>query len=39
MLRSISTGYINIVRNIPLTLVVLFCSFGLYQTLGFSWYN
>ncbi|MEL6051473.1 amino acid ABC transporter permease [Corynebacterium rouxii] len=34
VLRSISTGYINIVRNTPLTLVVLFCSFGLYQTLG-----
>ncbi|CAB0916297.1 hypothetical protein FRC0426_01974 [Corynebacterium diphtheriae] len=33
VLRSISTGYINIVRNTPLTLVVLFCSFGLYQTL------
>lgn len=36
VLRSISTGYINIVRNTPLTLVVLFCSFGLCQTLGFQ---
>ena len=34
ILRSIATLYINTVRNTPLTLVVLFCSFGLYQTLG-----
>ncbi|WP_293768239.1 glutamate ABC transporter permease GluC [uncultured Corynebacterium sp.] len=34
ILRWISTLYINIVRNTPLTLVVLFCSFGLYQNLG-----
>ncbi|MCQ9342440.1 amino acid ABC transporter permease [Corynebacterium kozikiae] len=34
ILRSIATFYINAVRNTPLTLVVLFCSFGLYQTLG-----
>lgn len=34
ILRTISTVYINTVRNTPLTLVVLFCSFGLYQTLG-----
>lgn len=34
ILRSIATFYINTVRNTPLTLVVLFCSFGLYQTLG-----
>ncbi|CAB0709413.1 hypothetical protein FRC0037_01931 [Corynebacterium diphtheriae] len=33
VLRSISTEYINIVCNTPLTLVVLFCSFGLYKTL------
>lgn len=34
ILRSIATFYTNTVRNTPLTLVVLFCSFGLYQTLG-----
>lgn len=34
MLRGISTFYINTVRNTPLTLIVLFCSFGLYQNLG-----
>lgn len=34
VLRSISTGYINIVHDTPLALVVLFCSFSLYQTLG-----
>ncbi|MCQ9336349.1 amino acid ABC transporter permease [Corynebacterium phoceense] len=34
ILRFLATTYITIVRNTPLTLVVLFCSFGLYQTLG-----
>mgnify|MGYP000026781543 CR=1 FL=1 len=34
VLRRIATVYINTVRNTPLTLVVLFCSFGLYQNLG-----
>lgn len=36
ILRTLSTSYINTVRNTPLTLVVLFCSFGLYQNLGMS---
>lgn len=36
IVRTIATVYINTVRNTPLTLVVLFCSFGLYQTLGLS---
>ena len=27
-------AYVNVVRNTPLTLVILFCSFGLAQTLG-----
>ncbi|MEJ5927076.1 amino acid ABC transporter permease [Corynebacterium sp. H128] len=35
-LRSISTAYINIVRNTPLTLIILFCSVGLYQNLGLT---
>ncbi|AIT61301.1 amino acid ABC transporter permease [Corynebacterium doosanense] len=34
VLRTLATAYINIVRNTPLTLIVLFCSFGLYQNLG-----
>lgn len=34
ILRAISAFYINTVRNTPLTLVILFCSFGLYQNLG-----
>lgn len=36
ILRSISTFYISVVRNTPLTLIVLFCSFGLYQNLGMA---
>lgn len=38
-LRTIASVYINIVRNTPLTLVILFCSFGLYQTLGLTLAN
>jgi glutamate transport system permease protein len=34
MLTWIGTGYVNVVRNTPLTLIILFCSFGLAQTLG-----
>jgi glutamate transport system permease protein len=33
-LRWIGTTYVNLVRNTPLTLIILFCSFGLSQTLG-----
>ncbi|WP_072687652.1 amino acid ABC transporter permease [Rhodococcus marinonascens] len=32
--RGIGAGYVTIVRNTPLTLIVIFCSFGLFQTLG-----
>lgn len=35
-LRGISTFYINVVRNTPLTLIILFCSVGLYQNLGLT---
>ncbi|QGU02224.1 putative glutamine ABC transporter permease protein GlnM [Corynebacterium kalinowskii] len=35
-LRNVSTIYINTVRNTPLTLIVLFCSVGLYQNLGLT---
>ena len=34
ILRGIATFYINTVRNTPLTLIIIFCSFGLYQNLG-----
>ncbi|MBU3750908.1 MAG: ABC transporter permease subunit, partial [Mycobacterium sp.] len=34
MLNWIGTAYVNVVRNTPLTLIILFCSFGLAQTLG-----
>lgn len=34
--RRVATSYITTVRNTPLTLVVLFCSFGLYQNLGLA---
>jgi glutamate transport system permease protein len=30
---------VNIFRNTPLTLIVFFCYFGLYSTLGFSFSN
>ena len=36
MLNWIATTYVNIVRNTPLTLIILFCSFGLAQTLGIT---
>jgi glutamate transport system permease protein len=31
--RWLGGAYVNTIRNIPLTLITLFCSFGLYQTL------
>lgn len=34
MLNWLGTSYVNVVRNTPLTLIILFCSFGLAQTLG-----
>jgi glutamate transport system permease protein len=36
MLNWIGTTYVNVVRNTPLTLILLFCSFGLAQTLGIT---
>ena len=36
MLNWIGTTYVNIVRNTPLTLIILFSSFGLSQTLGLT---
>jgi glutamate transport system permease protein len=36
MLNWIGTSYVNVVRNTPLTLIILFSSFGLSQTLGIT---
>lgn len=36
MLNWLGTTYVNVVRNTPLTLIILFCSFGLAQTLGLT---
>src|SRR3954462_2141702 len=33
VLRSIGTVYVNIIRNTPLTLILLFCSLGISNTL------
>ena len=34
ILRIFATWYVNIFRNTPLTLIIVFCSVGLYQNLG-----
>ena len=36
MMRWVGAGYVTIVRNTPLTLILLFCSFGLAQTMGIT---
>ncbi|MFT3900226.1 MAG: amino acid ABC transporter permease [Gordonia sp. (in: high G+C Gram-positive bacteria)] len=36
VMRAFGTGYVNVVRNTPLTLIVLFCSLGLYTNLGIA---
>jgi glutamate transport system permease protein len=36
MLNLIGTTYVNVVRNTPLTLIIVLCSFGLAQTLGIT---
>jgi glutamate transport system permease protein len=36
MLNWIGTTYVNVVRNTPLTLIILFCAFGIGQTLGIT---
>ncbi|MEU0131705.1 MULTISPECIES: amino acid ABC transporter permease [unclassified Streptomyces] len=33
LMRGFSTAYVNIVRNIPLTVTIVFASLGLFQTL------
>ena len=35
-MRVLSAGYVTVVRNTPLTLILLICSFGLAQTLGIT---
>ncbi|MGW4891838.1 amino acid ABC transporter permease [Kitasatospora sp. NPDC004240] len=34
LMRGFGTSYVNIVRNIPLTVIIVFTSLGLFQTLG-----
>ncbi|MET7758206.1 amino acid ABC transporter permease [Streptomyces sp. NPDC005389] len=36
LMRGFGTLYVNIVRNIPLTVIIVFTSLGLFQTLGVS---
>ncbi|MCX3060511.1 amino acid ABC transporter permease [Streptomyces beihaiensis] len=36
LLRGFGTAYVNVVRNIPLVVIIVFTSLGLYQTLGVS---
>ncbi|MBL1108717.1 amino acid ABC transporter permease [Streptomyces sp. 5-8] len=36
LMRGFGTAYVNIVRNIPLTVIILFASLGLHDTLGIS---
>ena len=36
VMRGFADVYVNVVRNTPLTLIVLFCSIGLYQNLGLA---
>jgi glutamate transport system permease protein len=36
LMRAFATSYVNIVRNTPLTLIVVASSLGLYQALGVS---
>ncbi len=36
MMNWLGTTYVNIVRNTPLTLIIIFCSLGLSQTLGIT---
>ena len=39
VLRWLGTTYVNIVRNTPLTLIILFASLGLYTSLGIDFAN
>lgn len=35
-MRAFGTAYVNVVRNIPLTVIIIFTSLGLFQTMGVS---
>jgi glutamate transport system permease protein len=39
VLQLIGSGYVNVVRNTPLTLVIVFCNLGLFLQLGASLAN
>lgn len=39
VLRWLGTSYVNVVRNTPLTLIILFTSLGLYTSLGIDLAN
>ncbi|MFC8046631.1 amino acid ABC transporter permease [Nocardia sp. NPDC057353] len=34
--RSVGTAYVTLIRNTPLTLIIVFCSLGLYSTMGLT---
>jgi glutamate transport system permease protein len=36
VLRGVGTAWVNVFRNTPLTLIIFFCYFGLFSTLGFK---
>lgn len=36
VMRGFATVYVNVVRNTPLTLIIIFCSIALYQNLGLA---
>jgi glutamate transport system permease protein len=36
VLRAFGTAWVNVFRNTPLTLIIFFCYFGLFSTLGLS---
>ncbi|MDF6045289.1 amino acid ABC transporter permease [Streptomyces sp. JH14] len=36
LMRGFATAYVNVVRNIPLTVIIVFSSLGLFQTLNIS---
>lgn len=34
IMRMFGTGYVNVIRNTPLTVIIVFTSLGLFQTMG-----
>lgn len=36
LMRGFGAAYVNVVRNIPLTVIIIFTSLGLFQTMGVS---